>query len=599
MYSTTSALDLYINGLDGSMGLSETPFTGSFAFGFGDVGLAYSGGTGYANSTAFTSSGGGANCNFTGTLAASGGVPNGVSYVADYGCTGVPTITLTSPTGTGVTLTPGLAGTSMNSTSYPEMVPGYVSGGTYYGIAGAASTQAPTYIDEFAIFPGVLNKTQIESLFYWTKFYQRLLGAAPANRVAFLFDDDGCGDEDNFWAMQGAIAAERAGYVQIEGAVQEEGGGYAAALFRQMLDQAGLSDVPLGVSASGDGSSSPGCTSANLTTYNASTPQSPASYPTALSVYRQVMAANPASPVMVFLAGQLDGLAEFMRSPADSISSLTGMQLWNRDAANGGAVYTQGGYCDPPPVNYPNIIPCSGYVGAQYVGTANTTDSADAAYVYTNNGSMPMIAVSGTPQQSGPGPLYTRTGKDPMFLYTTGVGTDVRVAWDSLPMTAFITPYFTGGVSVGYSGGTGYANLTGFTSTGGGANCVVDGVMTASGGVPNGITTTWGNPLPLVDPYGQVVGLGHGCTSVPTLVLTSPAGTGVTLTAYLAKVCGTATFTGAPGPTMSQTFATGTCSNQYVSPMSVTALGGQGNAPLFTWFLNSLIDTPPNGRPLR
>jgi hypothetical protein len=33
--------------------------------------------------------------------------------------------------------------------------------------------------------------------------------------------------------------------------------------------------------------------------------------------------------------------------------------------------------------------------------------------------------------------------------------------------------------------------------------------------------------------------------------------------------------------------------------MSVTALGGQGNAPLFTWFLNSLIDTPPNGRPLR
>lgn len=71
----------------------------------------------------------------------------------------------------------------------------------------------------------------------------------------------------------------------------------------------------------------------------------------------------------------------------------------------------------------------------------------------------------------------------------------------------------------------------------------------------------------------------------------------MTLSAYLAKVCGTATFTGT-GSSMTQSFSTGTCSNQYISPMSVTAL--QGEAPLiFTWFLNSLIDPPPNVRPLR
>jgi hypothetical protein len=305
------------------------------------------------------------------------------------------------------------------------------------------------------------------------------------------------------------------------------------------------------------------------------------------------MAANPTSPVMVFLAGQLDGLAEFMQSPADSISSLTGMQLWDLDAANGGVVYTQGGYCNPS--SYPTTTPCTGYVGAQYIST-NSNDTAAAAYVYAHNGSMPLIAVADTPQGSGPGPLYTRTSKDPMFLLATGYGTDERTAWDSLPMTAFITPYFISGVTVGYSGGTGYANLTPFTSTGGGANCVVNGVMTASGGVPNGITTTWGQSLPLTDQFGQVVGLGYGCTSAPTLVLTSPTGTGVTLTAYLAKVCGTTTFAGT-GPTTSETFATGTCSNQYVNPMSVTAMGGQ--TPIFTWFLNSLIDPPPNGRPLR
>ena len=73
----------------------------------------------------------------------------------------------------------------MNSTSYPLMVPGYVSGGAYYGVAGATGTQTPTYIDEFAVFPFDLNLTQINDLFYWTKFYQGLInkrGAQPPLR---------------------------------------------------------------------------------------------------------------------------------------------------------------------------------------------------------------------------------------------------------------------------------------------------------------------------------------------------------------------------------------------------------------------------------
>jgi len=64
---------------------------------------------------------------------------------------------------------------------------------------------------------------------------------------------------------------------------------------------------------------------------------------------------------------------------------------------------------------------------------------------------------------------------------------------------------------VSYSGGTGYANLTPFTSTGGGANCVVNGIMTASGGVPNGIETFYGVPLPLISVDGLNVGIGSGC----------------------------------------------------------------------------------------
>jgi hypothetical protein len=589
----TPALSLWLNGLGGnSVDASSfvTSFTSSYQNGFGDVAITLSGGSGYADNTAFASSGGGANCVVTGAMTASGGTPNGITLNGgtDHGCTSVPTINLTSPSGTGVTITVTLGGSSMNSTAYPVMVPGFVSGGAYYGVAGTTSTQTSTYIDEFAIFPGNLNQTQVQGLFYWTKFYQSLLGAAPANRAAFIFDDDGCGDEDNFWALQGAIAADRAGYIKLEGIVQEDTGGLSAAIFRQMLDQAGYADVPMGVAAGGPADSSAGCTSANVTTYNASTSQSAATYPTAASVYRQVMAANPSTPVLIFLAGPLDGLGQFMESSADSTSPLTGMQLWDRDAANGALVYTQGGFCTPS--SYPATSPCTGYVGAQ---VAQTADWPYAAYVYANNGSMPMIAVADTPQSSGPGPIYTRTSKDPMFLWVTSAGTDVRQGWDSLPMTAFITPFFTGGVTVGYSGGSGYADQTVFTSSGGGANCNVQGIMTASGGTPNGILTTWGAPLPLTDQNGQVVGLGHGCTSAPTLNLVSPTGTGVTLTAYLAMVCGTAFFTSTPS--WSQWFNTTTCSNQYISPMSVTALPNQ--TPIFSWFLNSLIDPPPNGRP--
>ena len=70
LYSTTSALDIYINGVDKTFSaIAEVPSTSSFQAGFGSAIVTYSGGgTGYANSTAFTSSGGGANCNVTGTL---------------------------------------------------------------------------------------------------------------------------------------------------------------------------------------------------------------------------------------------------------------------------------------------------------------------------------------------------------------------------------------------------------------------------------------------------------------------------------------------------------------------------------------------------
>jgi hypothetical protein len=83
-------------------------------------------------------------------------------------------------------------------------------------------------------------------------------------------------------------------------------------------------------------------------------------------------------------------------------------------------------------------------------------------------------------------------------------------------------------------------------------------------------------------------------------VLTSPTGTGVTLTAYPTTVCGTGTVTvsGSPGSYMGiYNFSSATCSNQYVVPFTQWANVG---APLiYNWFLNSLSDPPTNGRPRR
>jgi hypothetical protein len=590
MYSTTSALDIYVNGLEKTTGIPQIPFSGSYQYGFGAVGIAFSGGTGYANSTAFTSSGGGANCNVTGNLLASGGVPNGISVGFDYGCTSVPTITLTSPTGTGVTLTPSLAGTSMNSTSSPLMVPGYVSGGTYYGIAGSTSTQTPTYIDEFAVFPFDLNQTQINDLFYWTRFYQIVANTQSANRPVVLLATDGCSDIGNPTMTQFVIVLHTLGIIKLEGVISAgnswvDAYDSSASFWRQMLDQAGLSNVPVGNLYSGTDANLNWCQTANLNTYNASTPQASTGFPTSASVARTVMAENPTTPVIIYNgpAPANNWLADFMQSPADSISSLTGTQLWDRDVANGGALWWQGApSCTSS--SYPSPTPCS--------GSWTTKDATASQYVFSHLDGMPTYQVGGTPQGYGQGLAYTRTAKDPMYLACAAAGGSCsRSGWGQYALTSLFTSYFTNGVFVGYSGGTGYANRTLFTSTGGGANCVVNGIMTASGGVPNGIETSWGAPQPLLSSDALDVGMGSGCTSAPTLVLTSPTGTGVTLTAYPTTVCGTGTVSGS-----TYSFSSATCSNQYFVPF--TQWANVGMPLIYNWFLNSLSDPPTNGRPL-
>jgi hypothetical protein len=536
-------------------------------------------GTGYASSTAFTSTGGGTGCSITGTMTSSGGVPASVSIATDTnGCTSAPTIVLTAPTGTGavltaaaptgtgVTLTPAMFGASMSSAATAPM---YVSG-YWNGTAGNGSstltTDPPVLIDEVAVFPAMLTQMQIQSMFYQTKFYQMLLKAIPATPYKLIFDNDGCADADNLYALAVTIGAQRIGYISLAGVVDTASSGVSTAMYRQMLDQAGLAHIPVSV-PSQFGVSGALCTTANANTYNAATPQVTTAYPTASSMYRTIFAANPTTPVYIMLAGSFRGVSDLMQSPADSISSLTGAQLVAQNAANGGAIYAQG-------------------LGANITVTGDNSleDWVAGQYVVSHNGAMPIYWYGGIPQNTGPGVLSTRNAKDPLFLFATTAGSDTRQAYDSLPTASFVSSLFAGGVTVAIGGsGTGYANSTAFTSTGGGTTCVVSGTMVSVSGVPSSITYTPGG--------GSYAGLGSGCTSAPTIVLTAPTGTGVTLTATPTMACGTYTITGAS----SGSTTTATCSQHYFLPYSFA--GAPGNTPLMTWFLNSLIDPPPNGAP--
>ncbi len=59
------------------------------------------GGHGYADTTAFTSTGGGPKCSLTGTMTAINGTPSTLQFSSNSGCTSQPTIVLTAPTGEG------------------------------------------------------------------------------------------------------------------------------------------------------------------------------------------------------------------------------------------------------------------------------------------------------------------------------------------------------------------------------------------------------------------------------------------------------------------------------------------------------------------
>ena len=617
----STALSMWINGV-------AQPLLGNVSGeGFGGITIAITnGGTGYTSAPTIGSTGGGTSCTVAGTTTtvASGAITSLTVHAS--GCTSAPTITTTGGAGSGAVLTATAYPMTMNSPAQPLMVPGSVNASVYYGAGGTDTSANPVYVDEFAEFPGNLNFGQITNIFYETKFYQGLVfPGLTANPPLVIFNSYGCGPDfsgDQTMAM--LIGAHQAGLIRLIGIDDDDASAYgfnSAGWFRQMLDQAGLADVPVSVGTNQYGPNFGGCPAANLTASNANTDQNPADYQSPATMFRTLFAKYSTTPIYVLMSQTATGYNNFQLSPADGISSLTGLQLQAQNYANGGWVNAFEGNFATSPTAYLSVL--------------------------NNMGSYPIYFEGSSPAPGGPGIFVSRAALDPLRQAGEAMGQEMVIGWTNQEVAQLISPYFQGGVQIALGGGTGYANATLFTSVGGGPYCNVAGYMFSTGGVPSSVVsrasvsaganysgygygcmpavftaTGSGTNLtvsaitccevanaPSVITIGDILsgtgipagttivsqtsgvtgGVGVYVTSVattasaatvtrqPTIVLTAPTGTGVTMTATMG------TFIKAYEGSATASYAVWPNSSSYAS--------------LFTWFQNSLMDPPTSGAP--
>jgi hypothetical protein len=423
---------------------------GTTGIDLGAVSLALSGGSGYAASTPFISSGGGSNCTVTGNMLAVAGVPSGVTYATNGYCTSAPSIALVGATGSGVTLAVALLNTSIVSDD-----PWYLNGDAA-GVMASFMPDAPgtRTVYDFAIIPGVTPPSMAQDLALYSNAAQTGLAGVCANRPNVIVVNDGDGDWDNWGLVAAAVAAHRLGCINLVG-VEDNQGGTSASWYRQALDQAGLAHVPVAQTPQ----SSTVCGGPNtnwadeLPTlcgpwrsedaladagYDANYIQRAAGAMTDIQMYTQVL--TKYSNVNIVGGGALNGLEDLMLSPG-------GMALFQASVA---AIYQQ----EAPCAN-------SGPVGNFGLGMAASE------YVLAHNSKVPVYLFGGAapcmPNWLQGVEQYSRGPNDPWDAVdvTYRGGGDSRTPFDSWGLMALLQP---GLFEVGNGPGT--VTLTGTMAAG-------------------------------------------------------------------------------------------------------------------------------------
>jgi hypothetical protein len=150
-------------------------------------------------------------------------------------------------------------------------------------------------------------------------------GAATNSAPKFIIDSDFAGDCDDAAALAVAIAAHRAGTINLLGVVISSTIDTSAPGARALLDIYGM-QVPLYAYQGATGTYNNNYSS-QLSTRFGINGESRTAYASDVTGYRTMLAAAPNASVVIIGIGGLTALSALLNSTADGISALTGAQL--------------------------------------------------------------------------------------------------------------------------------------------------------------------------------------------------------------------------------------------------------------------------------
>lgn len=150
--------------------------------------------------------------------------------------------------------------------------------------------------------------------------------AGPANLSVpkIIVDTDLAQDVDDMGALAVLIAAHKRGDCQIIGVITTTPFIYSAPCARATLNTLGLTGVPVGAYMGSVGFNGSAYAQQIASEFGQSG-KTRADFPDAVTLMRQLLAAN--SNVVINTIGGFQSVAALLQSPADGISSMTGMQL--------------------------------------------------------------------------------------------------------------------------------------------------------------------------------------------------------------------------------------------------------------------------------
>jgi hypothetical protein len=269
-------------------------------------------------------------------------------------------------------------------------------------------------LDEFAMFsPAPTAKAY--KLFADSQWWQNI--TLPTTPVSMIFDNDGCADSDNLWALAMAIRLHQLGVIKLLAVNNTVTQANDTQTYRSMLDYAGLAHIPVSVSSIALALGGP-CS--NIAAYSGSV-RSQASYASDVTTLRKALASSGGNVVYV-LGGSYASLAALLASSADSISPLTGQQLVTAKVS---ALYTQSGYAGSPITGDNNI--------------GESWASANTVFSTLESLGVPVYLTGSNAPESGPS-IYSRGAKDPMTLALIQGSVTTRSAWDSMVVLAPVFP---------------------------------------------------------------------------------------------------------------------------------------------------------------